>query len=210
MCRLCERNSNKTCPVMCEKEKSVTLAKKLIFSSAEFPEETEMYININGEIQYTNDDETVTIGGELGWAKRKIKSNMSFAFTLTVTNSFDKDIIITSLVDPLLTVTKSSCNSCCNFILFCKPAYSVSGECLNRCYTKHGELINDTIKICPGKVGIFTIRGCANSRKLNIANFAVLKYKFCGSDREYVVNSDVETLAMENELTCCDHSPHNP
>lgn len=169
---------------------AVTLCKKLIYTSAEYPSETDFLFDLEGNII---DDVNVDIKFE----KKTIKSNMTFAFTLVVTNNLRNDIFITSCVDSLLTVN-NNCLNVSSYINFARPTYSENGICLNRCFRKNGELVDNQIRLCSGKVGEFTFRGCVNSRRLSINNFAILKYSVCDSDHEYIVRSNDESFVLEN------------
>jgi len=203
MCRKCEQR--KCDEKKCEERNVVEVCKKLIYLSADHPCESIVGIEgqpLSGDLQDLSPHAPAFSLDPFGGSIQHvcITSNTSFGFAITVKNHGKHDINITSLVDPLLTI-----NNCCgsgnNFIYFCNPQYSdACAPCLNPCFKRHGEIVQNCIKICPGKVGIFTIRGTVNSRKLSVHNFAYLRYKVCGSDVEHVVRSDSESFCLENDF----------
>lgn len=182
-------------------ECGVEVSKRLIYLSADQPSELAFSLKaeaVVSDIPLVNADLDLGVAGELDIVK--IISNASFAYAITVTNNNCYDIVITSLYDPLFLVN-NICGNCCNFINFECPVYSDRCVSLNRCFKKNGELIGcDKINLCPGAVGTFVVRGCLNTRKLQINNFVVLKYKKCGSDRQYVIKSKEESLCLVNNF----------
>jgi hypothetical protein len=181
----------------------VSLTKKLIFSSAEFPSISEFYINIAlGLTANITDFATVDLALKAGYVKVTVNSTVSFAYSLIIANNTCHNIEVTSVNDSMLTVSNLYFNPN-SFINWALPAFSERDVRFNDAFRRTGELIrcDDPIDICPGKIGIITIRGSVNSANLTLDNFAVMKYRLCDSDREHVVFSNDAPLALVNTAT---------
>jgi hypothetical protein len=188
----------KKCEAKCLEKGCVEVTKELIYLSADHPSES-IFQCESTEVTVDNTPSVVLDANGESYERVCIKSNVSFGYSITVRNCCKHDIHVVSVVDPLLTIN-NCCGSGCTFINFCKPAYSEHCVELNCRYKRNGELVDGCIKICPGKVGVFTIRGVCNSRKLSVRNFAFVRYKLCGSDNEHLVRSENESFCLENNF----------